>query len=284
MPAQDEQVYVLDAPTMMRLWLTDKVSAGAMTQAQADALWRRYTTETKFVANYFSVGDDLALMTKLARDMRSPLGRVYFKNYGGKTHIILKGAPGLRTILTGTRYGVQNAKVINMGLGRAGVRASARGGTIVSIFLLTAWNIADFVLRDDATLGQLLGGIAGDVSKAALAGGIGYMAGAAVVGTVVGTFALGPLVVAVVVGIGVGLALDWIDNRFQLTQKLQTAIDEGIARVNAEIERQKQGLLDRGANALGNLAAGLIDLAADAAMDYVRRQFNRQSWRFLPRF
>ncbi len=284
MSAQDEQIYVLDAASMMRLWLIDKVEGGKMTQVEADALWRRYTTETKFVANYFSVGDDLALMTKLARDMRSPLGRVYFKQYGGKTHIILKGAPGLRRILTGTRYGVQNAKVVNMGLGRAGVRASAKGGTIISIFLLTAWNIADYVMRDEATLGQLLGGIAGDVSKAAIAGGIGYMAGAAVVGTVVGTFALGPLVVAVAVGIGVGLALDWIDNRFQLTQKLQAKIDEGIARLNAEIESQRQGLIERGSQALGDLAAGLIDLAADAAVDYVRRQFDRQSWRFLPRF
>ena len=118
MPANDEQIHVLNAASMMRPWLADKVERGAVTQAPADALWRRYTRETKFVANYFSVGDDVALMTKLAR----------------------------------------------------------------------------------------------------------------------------------------------------------------------EVQRQRQGVLYRGAERLGNLAKGLVDLAADAAMDYVRRQFDRNSWRILPRF
>lgn len=98
-----------------------------------------------------------------------------------------------------------------MGLGRTGVKASARGGAIVSIFLLTAWNIADYVMRDEATLGGLLGAIGADVVKVAIGsaiGAIGATAGSLAVGTAIGTFALGPLAVAVVVGVGAGLALD----------------------------------------------------------------------------
>jgi hypothetical protein len=53
------------------------------------------------------------------------------------------------------------------------VTKSVKGGTIVSVVLLTAWNIIDYGIRDDATLGQMLGGIAGDVSKALIAGGVG---------------------------------------------------------------------------------------------------------------
>lgn len=283
--ADDNEVYVLDRDAIMRLWLFDKVDAGRLSQMEADALWRRYQTESKFVANYFSVTDDAALLAKLARDLRHPLARCYFKSYGGKVHIIFKGRAGVRRILTGTRYGVQNAKVINMGLGRAGVRASARGGTIVSIFLLTAWNIADYVVRDEATLGQLIGAIAADVSKAAIAGGVGAMAGAAMVGTAIGTFALGPLAVAVVVGIGVGVALDWIDNRYQLTQKLQAKVEQLIDQLNARIEAAQQGLIERGAEAARAFAWYLIDLAVDAASDAARRQIDRIiTWRFVPRF
>lgn len=283
--ADDAEVYVLDRDAMMRLWLHDKVEANALSQMEANALWRRYQTESKFIANYFSVTDDIALLTKLARDLKHPLARCYFKNYGGKAHIIFKGRAGVRAILTGTKYGVQNAKVINMGLGRAGVRASAKGGTILSIFLLTAWNIADYVVRDEATLSQLIGSIAADVTKAAIAGGIGYAAGALMVGTVVGTFALGPLAVAVVVGIGVGVALDWIDNRFQLTQKLQAKLQDLMDEVEARLEAAQEGLIQRGAEAARALAWYVIDLAVDAAVDAARRQIRRViTWQAVPRF
>jgi hypothetical protein len=284
MPANDEQVFVLDRDSMFRLWLADKVSSGKLSQAQADQLWRRSRDDARFFANYFSTGQDLALLTKLARDLQSPIARCYFKTYNGKQHIIFKGHPGVRRILTGTRYGVQNAKVVSMGLGRAGVVKSARGGTIVSVFLLTAWNITDFVLRDDATLGQLLGGIAADISKAAIGGAIGGMVGATAVGTAVGAFALGPLFVAVVVSVGVGLALDWIDERYKLTKRLQKMLDEAFVRFDRAVEEQRNNALDSGRDALGALAGRLIDLAADAAIDFARRELQRLTWRFMPRF
>ena len=280
----NQQIFVLDRDSMMRLWLSHQVAARKLTQAEADTLWRRYSSETRFVANYFSVADDLALMTKLARDLRTPLGRVYFKSYGGKMHIVLKGHPGLRQILTGTRYGVQNPKVVAMGLGRAGVVKSAKGGTIITCFMLTAYNIADYFLRDDATLGQLLGAVGSDVTKAAIGGGVGAIAGTIAAATVVGTFALGPLVVAVAVGIGVGLALDWLDNKFQLTVKLQRMLDDALTRFQQQVEASRQGLIDRGAEALGALASGLIDLAVDAAAREARRRIAPLLWRIVPRF
>ena len=281
--AEENQLFVLDREAMLRLWLSDKVAAGAMSQAEAEALWRRFREDGHNVANYFSTATDVQLMAKLARDLKNPLGRVYFKEYGGKLHVVFKGRAGVRRILTGTRYGVQNAKVVNFAIGRAGIRASAKGGTIVSVFLLTAWNIADYVLRDEATLGQLIGGIASDVTKAAIGGGVGYAAGALMVGTAVGTFALGPILFAVAVGVGVGLALDWLDDRYQLTAKLQKMLDEAIDRMAAELERRRQGVIESGIEAASALAWRLIDLAADAAWDAARRQLNRLvTWRFVP--
>ena len=281
----DDEIFVLDRDSLMRLWLTEKVGSGRLSQADADKLWRQYRTDAKFIATYFSVTTDVALMKKLAADLRNPLGKVYFKSYGGKPHIVFKGHAGVRKILTGTHYGVQNAKIVNMGLGRAGVRKSVKGGAVVSIFLLTAWNIADYFLRDDATLGQLIGGIAGDVTKAAIAGGVGYATSALVFGTAVGTFALGPLAVAVVVGVGVGLLLDWIDNRYQLTERLKRKVDEVLSRLESRLAQAQQGMLEQGAEAARVLAWRLVDLAADAAIDMLRREADRLiTWRYLPRF
>jgi hypothetical protein len=278
----DQQVYVLDRDTMMRLWLSTKVQARQMSQLEADRLWRRYQTESRFLANYFSVTTDIALLTKLANDLGTPIGRVYFKTYGQRAHIIFKGYPGLRTILTGTRYGVQHAKIVNMGLGRAGVRASARSGGILSIFLLTAWNIADYVLRDEATLGGLLGAIGSDVVKVAVAGAIGAQVGAMAVGTVIGSFALGPLAVAVIIGIGVGLALDYIDNRYQLTARLQDMLERGIANLERRAREARETVDSTICGALAAAGEFVIDLAIDYVTDQARRRLSGFRWRFVP--
>jgi hypothetical protein len=68
---------------------------------------------------------------------------------------------------------------------------------------LDGLDIADYVVNDQATHGHLIGSIAIHVAK----GGIGRRrsrrgVGAPTVGTVIGTFALGPLIVAIAVGIG----------------------------------------------------------------------------------
>ncbi|MEG3086762.1 hypothetical protein [Sphingomonas sp. PB4P5] len=260
------------------MWLTEAVATGKMTQAVADKHWRDYADNWHTIANYFSATDDAMLIRKLVRET-GIRGRCYFKSYNGKLHVVFKGYPGLRRVLTGTRYGALHPKVVGLGIGKAGVAKSVKGGTIVSIVLLTAWNIIDYVIRDDATLGQLLGGIAGDVSKALIAGGVGYAVGSAAVALGM-TVAAGPLVIAVVVGLGVGWALDAIDKKYRFTERLQKQLDEGIA----ELERQKQALIARGKSTAFQAAGNVIDLIRDAAIAEAKRQIREMVWKHLPRF
>lgn len=280
--AKEEEVYVLSEDSMVRLWLTEKLASGRMTQAQADKFWSDYGRGgSRFLASYFAAAGDIATLTKLAHDLGTPLGRVYFKRYGGKLHVVFKGRPGLRKVLTGTKYSVKNAKVVKFGIGKAGVKAASKGGAFISIFLLTAWNIADYVLNDRATLGQLLGTIATDITKVAVSAGVGAMAGAAAVGTVIGTFALGPLIVAVAVGIGVAVVLDALDAKYKWTESLSKAIDEYSEKARQAAERAKQGAIDRFEDGVRNLANGLIDLAVDSLSRYARRKVD-ELWRRMP--
>lgn len=285
MAGPDEEVLLLDHDGMMRLWLYDKLRARALTEAQADAIWREHQTKTKAAANYGATIDDARSIYKLARDMRSPLGKVYFKNYGGKVHVVLKGNPRLRTILTGTRYGVRNAKVVGMGLGKHGVIKSAKGGTIITVIAMTTWNIVDFFMRDEATLGQLFGSIAADITKAVIAGVIGAAVGAAVAGTVViGTIAIGPLVVGVGVGLIAGALLDQIDERYQLTQRLQRACERGLAEVEATVARGWRSVLQGAAELLEDFRDGVIDSARDYVVREARRRFIPLIPQLLPRW
>ncbi|USU13741.1 hypothetical protein NF701_07945 [Sphingomonadaceae bacterium OTU29THOMA1] len=280
----DHDVIVLDQDAMMRLWLYDKLQAHTLTEAQADALWRKHQENAKLVANYAATADDAESIYKLARDMRTPLGRVYFKAYGGKMHVVLKGSSRLRTILTGTRYGVRNAKVVGMGIGRYGAIKSAKGGTIITVVLMTVWNVADYVMRDEATLGGLIGGIAADVTKAAIGGAVGAAAGSLAAGTLmIGTFALGPLVVAVGVGLIAGYLLDKLDSRFKLTERLQKLVEDGIEKLRAAAAAQQQSLLRRGSEALDMMAGAVVDLAVDYVVSEVKRRVRPLTWRLVPR-
>lgn len=202
-------------------------------------------------------------------------GRCCFKRYGGKLHVLFNGRPGLRQVLTGTRDGVQHAEVVSLGIGRAGVMKSVKGGSIVSVILLTAWNIVDFVMRDGATLGQLVGGITADITKAVIAGGVGY-AGASVAVGLGMTVACGPLVLAVVVGVGVGWALDVIDKKYKLTEKMRNMLDMGFA----ELQRRKDALAAQGRRAVLGTIGDLVDLARDAAIGGVGREVQRRIGRF----
>lgn len=275
MAQQDEEIFVLSEEAMVRLWLTDKLAAGKLTRPQADEFWRNYMRDgSRYVATYFTTAGDVATLTKLAKDLRTPLGRVYFKHYGGKLHVVFKGRAGVRQILTGTKYGVNNAKVISLGIGKAGVKSAVRQGAFISIILLTIWDVADYVMNDEATLGQLIGVIASDVAKVAVSGVVAAAMGTAAVGTVIGTFALGPLIVAVAVGIGVGIALDALDNHFKWTAKLQKLLDESIAATNTAIEQSKMNALDWASEQAGKVIGGLLVLGRDAVLDYARRKLD----------
>ncbi len=273
-----DKVVIADRDMLVRMWLTDAVASGKMTQAVADQHWKDYSENWHTLANYFSAVDDALLIRKLVRETGIQ-GRCYFKSYNGKLHVVFKGYPGLRRVLTGTRYGALHPKVVGLGVGRAGVAKSVKGGTIVSVVLLTSWNIVDYVIRDDATLGQMLGGIAGDVSKALVAGGVGYAAGAAAVALGM-TVAAGPLVIAVVVGLGVGWALDALDSKYRFTERLQKQLDEGIA----ELERKKQALVAHGKSSAFQAAGTVIDLIRDAAISEAKRQIRDMFWKLLPRY
>lgn len=278
MSDQTNQIVVADRDMLVRMWLVEAVATGKMTQAAADKHWNDYSDNWHTIANYFSATDDAMLIRKLVRET-GIRGRCYFKSYNGKLHVVFKGYPGLRRVLTGTKYGALHPKVVGLGIGKAGVAKSVKGGTIVSVVLLTVWNIVNYVIRDEATLGQMLGGIAGDVSKALIAGGVGYAAGSAAVALGM-TVAAGPLVIAVVVGLGVGWALDALDQKYRFTERLQKQLDEGIA----ELERKKQALVARGRSTAFQAAGNLIDLIRDAAIAEGKRQIRDMVWKLLPRY
>jgi len=65
--------------------------------------WKDLKGKAEIGASYYASADDLRTLSKLVGDLGGFGTKAYVKTYGGKPHIILKGRPGLRRILTGTK-------------------------------------------------------------------------------------------------------------------------------------------------------------------------------------
>jgi hypothetical protein len=168
-------------------------------------------------AGYSSIPSDVVTLSKLIRDL-GWLGRFYVKSYRGVPYVILKGNQNLRTILTGTRYRLDNAKVVQLALGPRNLAKSSLKGSAFTLVALAGVDVLDVFIRDDATISQLAGTLTSDGLKVGLSTLAGI--GAASLAAGITTIAAGPLVAAILVTIGVGMALDHIDESVGATKAL----------------------------------------------------------------
>jgi len=189
------------------------------------AAWAILRSKLEFGAGYYSTADDIVTCTRLIADLGIST-RAYIRVYGGQAHIILKGLPGLRKRLTAPRYGVLNPKVLAMGLGRAGATEAAKKGGILTVYLLTAYRVLDYLLTDQATLGELVGALASDVCKVAISVGASRLAVMILTTAVPSMIAVGPLAIVIVAGVGSGILLGLIDEHFRLSERLIQACEQ----------------------------------------------------------
>lgn len=293
---RDHTVYIYSKDEARGAWLNDQVRQGKMLAEQARKLYKEWKVYPEKAASYFSTAGDLMTLTRLAKDL-GPLESFYVKEYKGELYLILKGNAKLRTILTGTRYGVENAKVVSMGLGYKGAMESIHGGGVLTAVLVSAVDVTTEVLSDHPSMTRLIGTLAVDVAKVAIGAGASFVAvstiyGAAAVGA---SFALGPLAVAVIVGVAAGVILDYLDDRYKLKERLTTmlrsviaATTQQIAQVKAavgqKVDDAEEGLLDAAARAAGALLHEVADEAGRRFVRYVSRGVERLVWSSMPSF
>jgi hypothetical protein len=222
--------------------------------------WQQIKGKVEFGASYYASADDFITLSKLVGDLGGFTTQAYIKNYGGKPHIILKGYPGLRKILTGTKYGIKHPKVITMGLGRAGAINAARSGGILSVVLMSGYRVVDYFLTDQATLSRLIGSLATDVVKIGIATGASIAAASGVVALGF-TVAIGPIAAVVLVGIGVSMALGFLDEHYGITDRVIAGLDDISEGINNRIERVKEDFYKKA----GDLADSVFDYVVDSA-------------------
>lgn len=205
---------------------------------------------------------------RLLKDFRG-LGEYYVKQYQGRKYVIFKGNHTLRQIVKGTRYAADNPQIVNLGIGKAGRRAAARSGTLLTIAVMGAYRVAEYILNDDVLLREFVGRLSTDVVKAGVSGLLGWGASAGLASFAIGGVA-GPLLVGVFVAVGTGYLLSKLDDHYQITEGLIEVMGDAVEQAH------RLGRLPRQAkNKAKDGVVEAIDEAVDTLIEETKRRGER---------
>ena len=239
-PSQGGDAFVFDIRNGLRVWMSEAVKRGEVAAADAEASIRAIDA-----AKAVDTAEDyVKLLTGPIKDGFGSIGiakklvgdfgkwwavHVYFKAGAKGDLVIIRGWPNGRQLLSGTRYRVDNPKIMELQIGKPGIQAAAKESARFGVYLVVAVDFIQFVR--DRDLAHLLGSLTVDIPSVLLASAIGAAAGVLVAGTVIGTFALGPALVAFGVGVLVGGGLFWLDQRFDISKRVTAAYRRGLDKL-----------------------------------------------------
>ncbi|HCE2591615.1 TPA: hypothetical protein NKQ48_003238 [Vibrio parahaemolyticus] len=139
----------------------------------------------EFVSSRGSLLHDVTAFYILAEDLHKGgaiIGKYEITRNGSKSYITFKGNHRLRSIVKGTRYLLNNANILALGIGQAGLKASAKGGVFLTIIYSVPYRTLELAFKKDYLFSNWIVNIGSDVLKASISATVGYLAGAYVIG------------------------------------------------------------------------------------------------------
>ena len=193
-------------------------------------------------------------------------------NHLGNEIIKFSGWPNIRKILNAPRFRLDNPKVVDVGIGKYGLKNSIVSGARLTFYVAAAYRTVDFILNDETTLTRYIGSLATDVVKIGIASAVSWGLGA--VTMTFTSFALGPLVIAVGFGLATSITLNYFDEKYELTDKVVAYIEHAQQEVIEKGREIEEGFWDLGAM----FAHGLLETGREVIVSelktYVRRTLN----------
>jgi len=189
----------------------------------------------RFTAGIASQLSDVRLASQIIDEL-GLTGKAVIKEVNNRSYVVLKGYPGLREKLTGTRYLASNPKVVDLAIGQKRVGNAMAKGARLSIFIAVPMTVLQFLITEQSTLMRLVGTIATDLVKIGLSTLIA--SGAAMVAGTITTIAAGPIIAAVGFGIATAVTLEYLDRTFGVTDALVNAMEKAKQRTIGELARQ----------------------------------------------
>lgn len=195
----------------------------------AKNLWLEYNGKDKLdnSKNFWDGARDANAAYQLAKGLGGMGVVAYVKPANGQDYVIIKGyKKHLKTLVKGNRWRANNPQIVQLGLGTKNMaRNMLKVGLVVDIAFAIGVNAVDVYLHDEKTMEDLVGSAGVDIAKGVVATGAGTIA-AVIVATAGAPLVISGLIFAGM-SVGVGIALDWVDNEFGVADSLVDLLKEG---------------------------------------------------------
>lgn len=193
-----------------------------------------------------------------------------YVNHKGTELVKISGYAGVRKTLNAPVFSTKNPKIIEVGIGKYGLKNAIKQGAIIGFFYVSVVDTIDFILNDETSLARFIGGLATDLVKVGLSSAV-VMA----VGTIfVSSFIVLNLAVVVFVGFVSAAYLNRLDNMFGITDKIVETISIHIESAQQEFAEKSRELtndiLDLGAMYVAGALAEGKEVVTSEVKKYVR--------------
>ncbi|HBH7067784.1 TPA: hypothetical protein KWI17_003207 [Enterobacter cloacae] len=150
----------------------------------------------------------------------------------GVTYIKITGYPSVRRILNGTRYVVNNPKILELGIGNAGINAGILSGARFCIYFVAAQRVVEYIFSSEHDVATFIGNITMDVAKVIVTIFVTKIAVAIVTGVTTALSIVVPIsagiAIIVVIGFLITYGLLSLDEQYHLSERLIKSIRKGL--------------------------------------------------------
>lgn len=168
-----------------------------------------------------SAVSDIDMARRIASELGF-LGEAYSKEYNGRLHIIVRGRPGPRAELTASKYSAANKKMIMFAVGnRARFLANLKSASVVG-FAFLAGDEAIRAIAGEQGYEQAIVWFGTGVAKILTSVVVADIIVALIFGTEAVVFV--SFVAAAIIGFGIGVALNRIDEELGVTASLKERV------------------------------------------------------------
>ncbi|WP_145564894.1 hypothetical protein [Yersinia aldovae] len=199
---------------------------GLFSDIAPEDVWN-YAEQT---ATYSGNAKDLYSAADLVRKLGGfGIAATIYVGRNGEQFIKISGYPGIRKILNGTRYKLNNVKIVQIGLGTSGINNAIVSGARWNIYASFAFRTVELIFSDKYDTADFLGDITADMAKTIIvAAGTRAFSFLIVAGTAT-SIGLTFFAVAIVLVV-VTFSLNEIDKEYGLSEKIIAKIRELEAR------------------------------------------------------
>jgi len=237
--------------------------------------WKEITQSTggEILVNYGVNGKDVVTTSMIISKLGSfGIKATKYVNHKGTELIKLSGYAGVRKILNAPVFGAMNPKILDVGIGKYGLKNSIIQGARTTFYVAAAYRTVDFILNDETSLAKFIGSLATDVVKIGLSSVITWGAAAGIAAFT--PFVVGPLAVVVFVGLGSAIALNFIDTKYGLTDKVVQYIESAQQEIIGKTREVEQGILDLGAIFVDGMLETGKEIIINEMKTYFRNSLN----------